>query len=160
MPPRRSVGQAGIQVPQGRHNWKLPEWELRFNPHALPVVTTSGAPCRQLLQGMQKILKSGRVVEEFFCGGAHTIDTFAWQSETRSDAVEELPFAVVPQAVEPEMDKRCLRIWRRPFRIDFPYAVLGSAPLITLTIRPSFSVCRFGFFPLGEKIVDPFGSIG
>ena len=25
---------------QGRHNGKFPEWELRFNPPGLPVVTT------------------------------------------------------------------------------------------------------------------------
>jgi len=32
--------RAGIQMLQGRHNGKLPEWELRFNPHVLPAVTT------------------------------------------------------------------------------------------------------------------------
>lgn len=32
--------RAGIPAPRGRHNGKAPEWELRFVPHDLAVVTT------------------------------------------------------------------------------------------------------------------------
>jgi hypothetical protein len=109
---------------------------------------------------MQKILELGRVVEEFFCGGAYTVDAFTRHREIRSDIVQELPFALVLKTVEPQMDKSCLGIGRRPCRIDFRYALLGSAPLVPLTIRPSFCVRRFGLLPLGKKIIDPFGGVG